>query len=96
MLPSVTDPPKGNEKGLKTYRAPESAEKTIISANILVEEVVLIFSILLSLRQHYLDQVPRVDNKPVVLSAELYSAPHAPYSKRVHSLYLSLDGQVAA
>ena len=43
-----------------------------------------------SLRQHYLDQVLRVDNKPVVLSAELTQLPYAPYSKGTHSSYLSL------
>jgi hypothetical protein len=80
MLPRVTEPPNGNENGLKIYRAPESAEKTIISVNILVDELFPICFTSISLRQHYLDQVLRVD-KNFVLSAELTQLPYAPIIK---------------
>ena len=51
------------------------ATKIAISAIIFVEKVSLIVLILFSLRQYYLDQVFRVDDSIVVLSAELTQLP---------------------
>ena len=70
-------------------------EKTIISANTLVEEVVLIFSILFSLRQHYLDQVRRVDNTIVVLSAGFTQLPMHLINKEMVFLVFKLYWQLS-
>ena len=48
---------------------------TAISAIIFVENLCLLVFTSFSLRQHYLDQVLRVDNRLVVLSAELTQLP---------------------
>ena len=65
MLPAVTDPPCGQIENLTKLKAVLRAIATTISASILVLELVD----LMFLRQHYLDQVQRVDGPIAVLSA---------------------------
>jgi sulfur relay (sulfurtransferase) complex TusBCD TusD component (DsrE family) len=48
MLPKVTAPPYGNENGRRAYKTADRAEKTAISARILVWNMVLDFIFMLS------------------------------------------------
>jgi hypothetical protein len=65
----VTEPPCGISKIFKKLRTVARATNITASANIFVEKCCLLLFNPFSLRQHYLDQVLRVDNSAVVLSA---------------------------